>query len=62
MEFVMPLHVHTNRRSRKDMWWYPYTSDFYNNFAELATKLTGGFSEKRKAISTFLRAWRSKRI
>lgn len=62
MEFVMPLHIHTNRRSRKDMWWYPYTSDFYNNFAELTAKLTGGFSEKRKAISTFLRAWRSKRI
>lgn len=62
MEFVMPLHVHTNAATRKDMWWYPYSIDFYHDFAELARKLTGGAIERIRAIGTFLRAGRSRRL
>ncbi len=62
LEFVMPLHVHTNTLSRKDMWWYPYSLDFYDNFAALARNLTGGTADKARAVGAFLRAWRSKRI
>jgi len=62
MEFVMPLHVHTNASARKDMWWYPYSIDFYNDFAELARRLTGGAVDRIKAVGTFLRTRRSKRL
>lgn len=62
LEFTMPLHIHANRLSRKDIWWYPYTSDFYNDFAVLARRLTGGLLDKIKATGAFLRLWRAKKI
>jgi succinate-semialdehyde dehydrogenase/glutarate-semialdehyde dehydrogenase len=62
MEFVMPLHVHTNSTTRKDIWWYPYTIDFYNDFCELTRRLTGGAIDRAKALGTFLRARRSRRL
>lgn len=61
MEFVMPLHVHTNRRTRKDFWWYPYDLDLYRGFAVLAQRLTGGIIDKARALPAFLKLWRSRR-
>lgn len=61
-ELVSIHHIHTNRLSRKDIWWYPYDGDFFRKFATLARHLTGGLISQARALPAFLKLWKKTRL
>ncbi len=61
-EMVAIHHVHTNRLIRKDFWWYPYSANMVKRFARLAKRLTGDLASKARALPTFLKIFRMKKL
>lgn len=61
-ELVTIHHVHTNKMSRKDFWWYPYKASLIRRFARLAKNLTGNLSSKTKALPTFYKIFRMRKL
>ncbi len=61
-ELVTVHHIHTNRLACKDFWWYPYSQEVFNGFKNMAKYLTDSWSIKSKAIPTFLRLFKRKKI
>ncbi len=62
MEFVQPLHVHTNPLKKKDMWWYGYDLELYERFSAFTRQVTDGLISQFKALPTFLKLWRKKKM
>jgi succinate-semialdehyde dehydrogenase/glutarate-semialdehyde dehydrogenase len=61
-ELVSIHHVHTNKLSRKDIWWYPYDEKIYRGFVKLAKYLTGGIASQILAMPAFLKLWWKKKL
>jgi len=54
-ELVAVHHVHTNRLSKKNFWWYPYSKNMVSYFNSLTKTLTGSIISKIKGFPSFLK-------
>jgi len=61
-ELVTIHHVHTNKMSRKDFWWYPYKASLIRRFTRLARNLTGDLKSQIRAVPTFWKMFRMKKL
>jgi len=61
-ELVTIHHIHINRLSIKNFWWYPYSQNVLNSFKDLAKYLTDNWLIKAKAIPAFLKVFSRKKI
>ncbi len=56
-EMVHIRHVHTNRLSAKDVWWYPYSLEVFERFAQMARTMSGGLRQQIATLSPFRKLW-----